>query len=318
MTRNTKVTLSIVTPCFNEEDNIRECYERTKALFTDTLHGFEREHIFVDNGSQDSTVEILRELASQDKKIRVILNSRNFGPFNSMFNGLKATTGDLVVPFLPADCQDPPEILPAMIEKWRQGFQVVFGVRASRRETQALRVSRSAYYKLVGKISNVSLPANAGEFALVEKKVVDAIRDVEDYYPYVRGLIAYAGFRSTTFTYAWGKREKGVSRNKFPSLIDQGLNGAISFSNLPMRFVMALGVAISIASLMFAGFVLGSYFLGGSSGAQAGIQATVFGVYFLSGVILFAIGVLGEYISAIHSQVRKRPMVIEAERINFD
>jgi glycosyltransferase involved in cell wall biosynthesis len=259
----------------------------------------------------------LRKISSEDPRVKVIENSRNFGPFNSMFNGLLATKGDIVIPFLPADCQDPPEVIPQLVEAWRSGFEIVYGVRAVRHESFLLRFFRSRYYKLVNKWSSISLPVNVGEFGLVEKKVVESLRGVDDYYPYVRGLIANTGFRSTSVPYTWVARTKGVSKNNAYALIDQALNGIISFTNIPTRLLLFTGAAVSSLAFLYAVFSLISGALWYGKIAEPGILTLIVAVFFFSGVIIFALGVLGEYISAIHSQVRRRPLVTERERINF-
>ena len=314
---NKKLKLSIVTPCFNEADNILECYETTKVTLHKHLAEFDYEHIFCDNASTDGTSQILEELASKDKNVKVILNSRNFGPFNSMFNGLMASSGDLVIPFLPADLQDPPDVIPEFVEQWRNGFEVVYGVRKTREESILLRGFRRIYYRLVNRWASIPIPENVGEFTLIVKQVVDSLREVDDYYPYVRGLIANAGFRSTSVPYTWKARKKGISKNNAYALIDQALNGIISFTNIPLRLLMFSGIILSALSLGYSLVTLITVILGSGKVAQPGIQTLIVAVFFFSGVILFALGLMGEYLAAIHSQVRKRPLVIERKRINF-
>lgn len=312
-----KLKISVVTPCFNEALNIVECYETTKKVFHDHLPDYHLEHIFCDNASSDGTVALLRELAASDPNVKVILNSRNFGPGNSMFNGLTATTGDLVVPFLPADLQDPAEVIPKMLEQYELGADVVFGVRAFREESKLLRSVRKAYYRAVNRFANITIPLNVGDFTLITRSVVDAVLRVDDYYPYLRGLIANAGFRTASVSYTWKSRKRGLSKNNIYSLIDQGLNGLISFTNVPMRLVMLFGFLVAGFALAFAIFSIVFHLLVQPQDVQPGIETLIVGLFFFSGVILFAIGVLGEYVSAIHAQVRKRPLVIEKERINF-
>lgn len=309
--------ISIVTPCFNEEVSIIECYERVRTVMAKNLPEWEYEHIFTDNASNDATFELLMAVAAKDNRVKLIKNSRNFGPFNSMFNGMLASTGDVVVPFLPADCQDPPELIPEFVQKWKEGYQIVFGERTNRQESKILRGLRSNYYKLVNRMANISIPLNVGEFTLLDKKVVDSLREVDDYYPYLRGLIANAGFKSTTIQYVWSERKRGLSKNNAYALVDQGLNGIISFTNVPMRLVMLSGFLVASLAIFYAVFALIVAIMRLDSGIQPGIQTLIVGLFFFSGVILFSIGIMGEYVSAIHSQVRKRPLVIEEERINF-
>lgn len=310
--------ISIVTPCFNEELNIKDCFDRVEKVFSENLKNYKYEHIFCDNFSSDGTMEILRSLAKKHRHIKVIANSRNFGPFSSMFNGVLASSGEAVIPFLPADCQDPPEVLIDFISKWENGSQVVFGVRENRQENWLLKFVRKAYYRTVKRISNIDIPNDVGEFTLIDKAVVDSLREVNDYYPYLRGLIANAGFVTSSVPYTWEKRRKGKSKLNIYALVDQGLNGLISFTNLPMRLTMLSGVIMAVASVLYALWVFLSTLISGDRLAQPGITTLLVANFFFYGLVLLSIGVLGEYISAIHFQVRKRPLVIERERINFD
>src|SRR3954468_24103155 len=244
--------VSIVTPCFNEELNVRECRDAVRDVFARELPGYDYEHVFCDNASTDTTLAALRELAAEDPRVRVIANSRNFGPFNSMFNGLLACSGDAIIPFVPADLQDPPELIPEFVRLWEAGHEIVYGVRADREETAALHAVRRAYYRLVSRFANIDIPLNAGEFTLIDRKVAAALRECDDYYPYLRGLIANTGFKSTRVPYKWRARKRGFSKANTYALIDQGLNGLISFTNVPMRLVMFTGFTIAAVSILYA------------------------------------------------------------------
>lgn len=312
-----KKLISVVTPCYNEEGNVRECYERLKQIFENQLPEYDYEHIFCDNDSTDETLERLREIASEDVRVKVIANSRNFGAFNSMFNGMLAATGDAVIPMLPADMQDPPELIPEFVKLWNQGFEVVYGVRSNREESATMHGIRRLYYRVVNRFANIDIPLNAGEFTLIDKKVHEALKQYEDYYPYVRGMIASCGFRSTVVPYTWKTRRRGVSKANLYALVDVGLNGLISFTNLPMRLCMFAGFSIAAASIAYALFALVANLVWFRGVAPPGIPTLTIALFFFSGINLFFLGVLGEYISAIHFQVRKRPLVIERERINF-
>jgi glycosyltransferase involved in cell wall biosynthesis len=314
--------ISIVTPCYNEEDNVVPCAEAVRELFETQLPQYDYEHIFCDNASTDSTAARLRELAANDRRVKVILNSRNFGPFRSNFNGVLATRGDAVLLFLPADLQDPPEVIPQLVAKWQEGYEVVYGVRKKREEGLIMRGARAVYYRLLNRLADLYLPPGAGEFQLVDRVVVDALRQFDDYYPYLRGMVASCGFRAVGVPYTWQARRRGKSKNRLYNLIDQGLNGMISFTNVPMRLCLMIGFMIAAASLLYAVVSLGVmlfYLIAyGHPIAPRGIPTLIVGVFFFSGVQLAFLGLLGEYICAIHSQVRRRPLVIERERINFD
>lgn len=310
--------ISVVTPCFNEEGNIKNCYERLKKIFNKQLQNYDYEHIFCDNYSTDKTSEVLRDIASYDNNVKIILNSRNFGAFNSMFNGMVSATGDAVIPFLPADMQDPPELIPDFVKKWEAGFEIVYGVRSNREEHAFMHLIRKLYYRVINKFANIDIPLNVGEFTLIDQKVSSVLKQYEDYYPYIRGMIASTGFRFTFVNYTWKERKAGKSKANFYGMIDAGLNGIISFTNLPMRLCMFFGFLIAFFSIFYSIFAIISTLFVFKGVPYSGIPTLTVALFFFSGINLFFLGVLGEYISAIHFQVRKKPLVIEIERINFD
>lgn len=310
--------ISVVTPCYNEEATVQECHETVREVFREHLPGYDYEHIFCDNASSDATLDLLRGIAAADPHVRVIANSRNFGPFNSMFNGLLATSGDAIIPFVPADLQDPPQLIPEFVKLWEAGYKIVYGVRDSREESFLLHSVRRAYYRLVNRFANMEIPVNVGEFSLIDKQVADAVRQHDDYYPYLRGMIAHSGFKSASVKYTWRARKRGFSKANTYALIDQGLNGLISFTNVPMRLCMFFGIGVAILSILYAIGSLLVNLLWFRELAAPGIPTLIVSLFFFSGVQLFVLGFLGEYISAIHFQVRKRPLVIERERLNFD
>jgi glycosyltransferase involved in cell wall biosynthesis len=309
--------LSVVTPCYNEELNAAECYRTIRRIMEEHLARYDYEHIFCDNGSADKTVAILKEIAGQDRRVKLIVNSRNFGPFHSLYNGILATTGDGVLLFCAADLQDPPELLPQMVAKWEEGYEVVYGIRSQREEGPVMRAFRAAYYWVAYQIADIHLQPGVGEFQFVDRQVVESLAKFEDYYPYVRGMVAYCGFRATGIEYTWKKRERGLTKNSFLALIDQGLNGLLSFSKAPMRICMAFGLALSSVSVLYAVFTLLWNVIYYREIAAPGVATLIVGLFLFSGIQLFFFGVLGEYIAAIHMQVRHRPLVLERERINF-
>ena len=313
-----KKLISIVTPCYNEELNVRNCYEAVKKIFEEKLPDYDYEHIFCDNFSIDNTVQILKQIASIDKRLKIILNSRNFCAFQSVFNGILSAKGDAVLAMLAVDLQDPPELILDFIKKWKEGYQVVYGVKKQRQENFIISSIRKLYYRLVNNLANIPIPLNASEFQFIDKAVVEALRGFDDYYPYVRGMIASCGFKSTGVEYVWKTRKKGRSTSNFYLLIDNGLNGIISFTNIPLRICMFLGFLLSTASVLHALFWLITTLFWRSEFVLPGIATIVVALFFFAGIQLFFLGVLGEYIGAIHFQVRKKPLVIEKERINFD
>jgi polyisoprenyl-phosphate glycosyltransferase len=310
--------ITIITPCYNEADNIEDCYQAIRALFAGELSAYDYEHIFADNASTDATPDILRRLAAADKNVKVILNARNYGPFRSDFNALSSARGNAVLVFFAADQQDPPEIIPEMVRKWETGFEVVYGIRANREEGFIMRTTRRAYYRLVRRFAEIDIPPDAGEFQLIDRRILEHLTTIEDYYPYIRGLIANCGFRRVGVPYTWKARRKGYSKNRLYHLFDQGLNGLISFTNVPMRLCLLAGITISFVSTLIACLNAAINLFYFRRLAPPGIPTLIVAVFFFGGVQLFFLGVLGEYLSAIHGQVRKRPLVIERERLNFD
>lgn len=310
-------TISVISPAYNEVENVRICYERLKAIFAEQLPNYRLEHIFADNASTDGTVDILREIAASDPNVKAILNARNFGPFRSLFNALKYATGDAIVVFMPVDLQDPPELIPEFVRYWEQGIEVVAGSRAVREETWLLRKCRSLFYHLVNALSDFELTPNVGEFQLIDRKVWEAVISHEDHYPYVRGIIASVGFKRLIVPYTWGERKRGISKNNLPRLVDQALNGIFSFTNAPMRICIYIGFVIALVCIGYALFAAVAFLLNPSL-APRGTATIIVSIFFLSGLQLAFIGILGEYVTSIHSQVRKRPLVVERERINIE
>lgn len=308
-------TISVVSPAYNEVENVRECHERLRGIFSEHLPEYRLEHIFADNASTDGTVEILREIAASDPNVKVILNSRNFGPFRSLFNGLRYATGDAVVVFMPVDMQDPPELIPEFVRYWEKGIEVVAGARANREETWALRACRSIFYNIVNSLSDFEITPNVGEFQLIDRKVWHAVMSHDDHYPYVRGIIASVGFKRLIVPYTWTARKRGLSKNNLPRLVDQALNGIFSFTNAPMRFCIYAGFTLAAICVGYAIFAAISFLLFPSV-APRGTATIIVSLFFLSGLQLAFIGMLGEYVTSIHSQVRRRPLVVERERLN--
>ncbi len=312
-------TISIISPCFNEADNVRACRDAVKALFAPDgpLSNYACEHIFADNDSKDGTVEILREMAAGDPSMKVILNARNYGPFRSNFNALRAATGDAILVFLPVDLQDPPEMIAEFVKLWESGVEVVAGARANREESLVLRMCRGIFYRLVRNLSDIDMPLDVGEFQLIDRKVWQAVVQHDDHYPYIRGIIASVGFRRVIVPYTWAARKSGLSKNNLPRLIDQALNGIFSFTSVPMRLCTFTGMAMALFCFLYATVSVGLW-LFSSELAPRGTMTMIVALFFLSGIQMSFIGILGEYVTSIHAQVRKRPMVVERERINMD
>lgn len=309
--------ISVVTPVFNEFSTVRDCHATVRDVFARELPDYDYEHVFCDNASTDGTDGVLRELAAQDPHVKVILNSRNFGPSRSTFNAILRTAGDAVFVFVPADMQDPPELMPEFVRLWEKGYKVVYGIRRSRQENILMVWVRKLYYRVVSRVADINILPDVGDFQLVDRAVVEALRQFDDYNPYLRGMIPQCGFPSTGIPYTWRARKKGFSKSNLTHLIDTGLNGILSFSKLPMRLCMFFGITLAALSMLYAFISFMVTLIHHPHQTPPGVQTLIVALFFFSGFQLFFMGVLGEYIAAIFYQVRKRPLVVEKEVINF-
>lgn len=307
--------ISVVTPCYNEQDNVQECAKVIKDVFS-KYPDYQYEHIFIDNASTDATAEILRDMASADPLIKVILNSRNFGHIKSPYYGLLQAKGDAVVLFV-ADMQDPADLLHVFFEKWEEGYKTVVGTKKTSEESSLMFSIRKLYYKTVNSLSNIELIDNFTGFGLYDREVMDHLRKIEDPYPYFRGLVAEIGLGIYKVPYDQPIRARGITKNNFFTLYDIGMLGIISHSLVPLRIATMTGFLISIVSLLAAliYFVLKLVFWNSFS---LGLAPVVIGIFFFSSVQLFFVGILGEYLGSVHTYAKKRPLVVEKERINFD
>lgn len=305
--------ISIVTPCYNEEENVEEVYRQVKDIFR-KLKKYRYEHLFIDNASTDSTVEKLRALARADRNVKVILNARNFGPVRSPNYGLLQATGDAAV-LLVADLQDPPVLIPEMLEKWEQGYKIVVAVKKESGEGRLMFAVRKLYYSLVTRLSETELIKNFTGFGLYDKQVLEILRTINDPYPYFRGLICDIGYERATLEYVQPARHRGFTKINFYTLYDVAMLGITNHSKVPLRLAAMLGFLFAVLSLLVAIAYL-VYKLVFWSEFSLGIAPLVIGFFFFSSLQLFFIGIIGEYIGSIHTQVMRRPMVVEKERIN--
>jgi len=307
--------LTVVTPCYNEEENVRELYRQVQAVFA-TLPQYRYEHLFIDNASTDRTVAILKEIAAHDKSLKLIVNRRNFGQIRSPYYAFLQARGDAVIS-IAADFQDPPALIPAFIGKWEEGFSVVLGVKASSQESRAMFAVRQLYYALINRLSEVELIKDATGFGLYDRSFLDVLRTLDEPYPYGRGLIAELGFEAATIPYEQPKRKRGLSKNNFYSLYDVAMVGITSHSKVPLRVATILGFVSSALSFAVALIYL-LYKLIYWERFTAGVAPLVIGAFTAFSVQLFFLGLLGEYIAVIHTRVMRRPLVVEKERVNFD
>jgi glycosyltransferase involved in cell wall biosynthesis len=307
--------ISVVTACFNEEENIKDLYEQVKAVFIE-LPQCEYEHIFIDNASKDKTAIILKEIAQKDHRVKIIVNTRNFGHIRSPFHALMQAGGDAVISIV-ADLQDPPIMIKEFIKKWIEGYKIVIGVKTQSEEAPFFFGIRKAYYNFVGRLSEVELIKNFTGFGLYDQKVIETLRSIDDPYPYFRGLICDIGFERAVIEYVQPCRKRGFTKNNFYALYDMAMLGITNHSKVPLRLATMTGFSVAIISLVVA-LVYFIYKLISWDNFQVGMAPLVIGLFFFSSVQLIFIGILGEYIGAIHTQVQNRPLVIEKERINFD
>ena len=307
--------ISIVTPCYNEEDNVEELYRQIKAVMAG-MDGFDYEHIYIDNASTDRTATLLRQLASQDQRVKVILNARNFGHIRSPYYALIQAHGDAVIG-MASDLQDPPEMIEDFIQKWQEGYKVVMGVKSQSKETWAMFALRKLYYKTLAKLSDVQLIENFTGFGLYDRQVMDALRKIDDPYPYFRGLIADIGFPAARIEFVQPTRKRGITKNNFYTLYDMAMLGLTNYTKVPLRLATMAGFGIAFISLLVGLFYL-VYKLINWQNFELGLAPLVVGLFFFGAVQLIFLGIVGEYVGAIYTQVLHRPLVIEKERINFE
>ena len=307
--------ITVVTPCYNEEDNIEEVYRQARAVF-ETIEGVTYEHLFIDNFSSDRTPELLRAMAAADRNVKVILNARNFGHIRSPFYGLLQARGDAAI-LLVADLQDPPELMKDFVEHWRNGSKLVVGVKPTADESGLMFAIRRAYYRTVTRIADVKLIQNFTGFGLYDRMVLEELRRIDDPYPYLRGLVSEVGFEAVQVPYNQPRRKRGITKNNFYTLYDIAMLGITSHSRVPLRIATMAGFALSGVSLCVSllYLLLKVLFWGEFS---AGTAPILIGMFFFASVQLFFIGLLGEYVGAILTHVMKRPLVVERERLNFD
>lgn len=307
--------ITLVSSCFNEAENLPELYERVTRVM-ERLPQYRYEYVLADNASTDGSEDLLRSLAARDRRIKVILNNRNFGPLRSGYNALLSARGDAVIA-LASDLQDPPELIPDFIARWERGSEIVLAQKTNSKEFPLLYVLRSCYYYFVDRLSDVPLIRNVTGFGLYDQRVIEAVRRIGDPYPYFRGLISELGFKIALVPFTQPRRKRGLSKNTFYTLYDLGMLGITNHSKVPLRVVTFSGFCVGIASLLVAAIYLVYKLLFWNS-FQLGTAPVVIGLFFLAAVQLVSIGVLGEYIGSIHTQVLKRPPVVERERINFN
>ena len=314
--RNSGAMKKIVflTPCYNEEDNVVPLHEEITRIMRG-FPSYEYEHLYIDNASTDGTEAALRRLASTNRRVKVIFNARNFGHIRSPFHGLLQAQGDAVI-YMASDFQDPPELIPQMIAAWERGAKAVVAIKDSSDESGIFFLMRKMYYRLVERLADVRTYQNFTGFGLYDRVIVDYCRSLQDPYPYFRGIIAETGLPTEEVHFHQPARKRGITKNNFYTLYDMAMLGITNHSKIPLRLATMSGFLMSMLSL-FVGIAYLIYKLLFWQQFPAGTAPLVIGLFFFASVQLFFIGILGEYIGSIHTQVHKRPLVVEKERINF-
>jgi len=308
--------VSIVTGCYNEEENVRELYERVCRVFREELPGYTFELILIDNASEDGTVAVLKEIARTDRRVKIIVNNRNFGHIRSGYHALLQARGQAVVA-MASDLEDPPELIPQFLRKWEEGYRIVLAQKRSSEESALFSLIRKLYYSIVTRLSETPLVKDATGFGVYDRQVIEDIRRIGDPYPYVRGLICDLGYSRCLIPFDKPVRKRGFTKNNFYTLYDLAMLGITNHSKVPLRLATFSGFCIGLVSFLVAlAYLVYKLLFWGRF--EVGMAPVVFGIFFLGAVQLFFIGILGEYIGAIHTQVLNRPLVTEKERINFD
>jgi polyisoprenyl-phosphate glycosyltransferase len=308
-------TISVLTPCYNEEGNVLELYERVREAIV-AAGDYKYEHIFIDNASRDNTLRELKAIADRDKNVKVIRNTRNFGHVRSPMHGLYQASGDAVIGIV-ADLQDPPEMIVDFIRKWEEGYPVVIAIKEASDEGGLMFWIRKKYYRLVNRLSGVETYENYTGFGLYDRKVIDAIKQFDDPYPYFRGMIAEIGMPRFEIPFHQPVRKRGITTNNFYSLYDMAMLAITNLSKVPLRLVTFAGFVCSLLCVLVSAIYL-VYKLVFWSRFSAGLAPLIIGVFFFMSLQMIFIGIIGEYVGAIHTLVQKRPLVIEQERINFE
>ncbi len=307
--------ISVVTPCYNEEENVDLLYLKVREQFHSLSCKYTYEHIFIDNASTDKTVELLKQIAVKDKNVKIIQNARNFGHIRSPFYGLTQATGAAVI-LIVADLQDPPELIPQLIAAWRNGYKVAACIKTNSEESYIFFHIRKLYYKILDYISEVEIIQNYTGFGIYDKTVITLLKNLNDPYPFFRGLICEIGFDIHRIPYLQPARKRGFSKNNLYTLYDIGILGLTSHSKKLLRLTTLMGFICAFFSLGTLAFYF-IYKLLNWNSFSLGLAPLLFGVFFFASLNLIFLGIIGEYIGNIYTKVMQRPIVVEKERTNF-
>lgn len=312
---NTRKLISIISPTYNEVDNVEELYKRVSSMMRQ-LPQYDFEYLVIDNASTDGTDRKLKEIAENDPRVKVIINTRNFGHIRSPYWGIIQTRGDATV-YLASDLQDPPELIPELIHFWESGNKIVLAVKPVSTTNPLVHTLRRSYYRLLDTISEVELVKDTTGFGIYDRIVIDKVREINDPYPYLRGLICELGYPIKTIDFKQPARKRGISKNNFFTLYDIALLGIVNHSVVPIRLSALIGFTLGFFCFLTAVIVLVLKLIYWDD-FPLGVAPLWIVLLFMFGVVLLSIGVLGEYVASVQTYVQRRPIVIERERINFD
>ena len=308
-----KKLISIISPCYNEADNVEELYRRVINVINE-LDEYNFEYLFIDNASTDSTVDLLKSIAANDKRVKLIVNNRNFGHIRSPYWGIMQTSGDATI-YLASDLQDPPELIFDFLKYWSNGYKLVMASKPVSEENKFFNFCRRSYYRLLDSICEFSVTRDVTGFGLYDKKVIDEVKKINDPYPYFRGLIDELGFRKAIIEFVQPKRKNGISNNNIFSLCDYAILGVINHSIIPIRVITYVGLLLVIVCVVAFCSLL-SYYTFYYKTFELTTLILLF-ICLLISLLMISVGVVGEYVVAILRYVRKRPILVERERLNF-
>lgn len=311
-----KKVISVMIPCYNEEENARPIYEAVLNELETNLAQYDYEILFIDNKSTDKTRQIIRSICKENKKVKAIFNCKNFGQFNSPYYAITQTSGDCCITIC-ADFQDPVEMIPKFVKEWENGYKIVCGIKTKSKENKFFYFMRSVYYKMIKKMSSVEQIEHFTGFGLYDKSFVKTLRELDDPQPFIRGIVAELGPERKEIEYEQPKRRAGKTHNNFYTLYDAAMLSFTSYTKIGLRLAVFAGGIMSAIGFLIAIIYLILKLVFWDRFA-AGTAPILIGVFLMSSIQLFFIGLLGEYIMSINNRVMKRPLVVEEERLNFD
>lgn len=308
--------ISILIPCYNEEENVGPMSEAIVSLFESELKAYDYELLFIDNDSKDQTRPILRDICAKNPKIKAIFNAKNFGQFNSPYYGMLQTTGDCTISMV-CDFQDPVELIPQYIREWENGYKIVIGIKTSSKENRLAYHLRSLYYRIIKKFSDVEQIEHFTGSGLYDREFVDVLRDLKDPTPFLRGIVAELGYKRKEIPYEQPQRRAGKTHNNWYSLYDAAMLSFTSYTKIGLRLATFLGIFFGIVSAAIAIVYLVLKLIYWDR-FSAGMAPVLIGMFFLGAVQLFFMGFIGEYILSMNQRIMNRPLVVEEERLNFE